>query len=73
MAQLVKCLTLSFSSDHDLMVHGFKPLISLHVDGLEPAWDSLSLFFPDPPLLSLSLSKINKLKKIKESKMKTSI
>ena len=53
MVQLVKHLTLDFSSGHDLGVCEFEPRIRLCVDGAEPAWDSLSLSF------SLSL-KINK-------------
>ena len=35
--QLVKPLTLDFSSDHDLMVRGFEPHIGLWVDSVEPA------------------------------------
>ena len=70
MAQLVKYLTLDFSSRHDLTVHGFKPQVGLCADGSEPAWDSLSLSLslslcPSPTCTcarTLSL-KINKLKK----------
>ena len=51
-AQLVKHLTLDFSSGCDLMVLRLSPLIGLHV---EPAWDSLC---PSPTRLFLSL-KIN--------------
>ena len=65
-AQSAKRLTLDFSSGHDLTVREFKPHIRLCADGMEPAWDSLSLL--SLPLLcafslslSLSLSlKINK-------------
>ena len=59
----VKCLTLDFSSGHDLTVHEFKPRIVLYTDSADPAWESLSLPLspPLPHLLSLSLSlKINK-------------
>ena len=52
MAQSVGHLTLDFGSGHDLPVRGFEPHVGLCADGVEPAWDSLSL-----PL------KINKLKK----------
>ena len=58
-AQSFERLTLGFSSGHDLTVHEFKPRIGLCTDSVEPAWDSLSLPLPPPPLL-----KINKLKKI---------
>ena len=40
-AQLVECLTLGFSSGHDLTVHEFEPRIGLHADSAEPGWDSL--------------------------------
>ena len=59
MAQLVKRLTLDFSSGHDLVVCEFKPCIGLHTDRAEPAWDSLSPSLSAPPL-ALSVSKINK-------------
>ena len=69
MAQSVKHLTLDFGSGHDLMVHGFEPLVGLCAHIAEPVWDSLSLPlslplpFPasslSPPFLSPSL-KINK-------------
>ena len=49
MAQLVKRLTLDFSSGHDLMVREFQPHVRLCADSAEPVWDSLSL-------LSLSLT-----------------
>ena len=61
--QLVKCLTLDFSSSHDLKVCGIKPRVGLCADSVEPAWDFLSPSLFVPPLLmcahSLSL-KINK-------------
>ena len=62
-AQLVKHLTLDFSSDHDLTVHEFQPHVGLLTDSMEPAWDSLSPALSAPSLLPVSL-KINKLKKI---------
>ena len=58
-AQSVKRLTLNFGSGHDLTVCGFEPRVGLCADSVEPAWDSLSLPFSLPLLLSLSLS-INK-------------
>ena len=61
-AQSVECLTLDFSSGHDLMVGEFKAHIRLCTDSAEPAWDSLSPSLSAPPLLALSLSlKIHKL------------
>ena len=54
-AQLVKCLTLDFGSDHDLMVREFKPCIWLCADDVEPSWDSIPPP-PFPPLLVLYLS-----------------
>ena len=42
-AQLVKCPTLDFGSDHDLTVCEFEPRIGLCADSAEPAWDYLSL------------------------------
>ena len=56
MAQLVKCLTLGFSSGRDLMVHEIEPHVELHVVGMEPAWDSLPLPLPCLHFLSHSLS-----------------
>ena len=60
MAQLVKYLTLDFSSGHDLMVQELKPHVRLCADRAEPAWDSLvlclSLPLPCLQVLSLSLS-----------------
>ena len=52
MVQLVKQPTLGFSSGHDLTVHGFEPHVGIFTDGVELAWDLISLF----PSLSLSLS-----------------
>ena len=60
MAQLVKRLTLGFSSGHDLIVPKFKPHFELCADSAEPAWDSLS------PSLSASLSLKNKRINIKK-------
>ena len=66
MVQSVKHLALDFSSGHDLTVCEFEPHMGLCADSSEPAWDSLSpsLSAPPPLTLSISLSKINKLKKI---------
>ena len=50
MAQSVRHLTLDFSSGHDLTVREIEPLVGLHADSTEPAWDS-----PSPSLLSLPL------------------
>ena len=47
-AQLVKRLTLGFSSGHDLTVRGIEPRVQLCADTEEPAWDSLSLSGPPP-------------------------
>ena len=63
MARSIKHWTLDFGSGHDLTVCGFKPRAGLCVDGVEPAWDSLSPFSA-PTSYSLSL-KINKLKLLK--------
>ena len=49
MPQLVKHLTLGFSSGPDLTIHEFEMDFGFCADSAEPAWDSLS--FP----LSLSL------------------
>ena len=46
-ARLVKCLTLGFSSEHDLIVHA---------DSAELAWDSLSLPLSLSLLHTFSLS-----------------
>ena len=56
-AQLVKCLTLDFSSGHDLTVCEMEPHIGLCADSAEPAWDSLSPSLSAPPLLMLVLSR----------------
>ena len=57
-AQSVWHSTLSFSSNHDLTVHEFKPHVWLGADSVGPAWDSLSPSLSAPPcLLSLSFSK----------------
>ena len=56
MVQLVKHLTLSFHSGHDLMVR--EPHVRPGTHSAEPTWDSLSLSIP--PLLMLSLSLKNK-------------
>ena len=64
-AQSVKCLTLGFSSGHDLTAGEFKPWVGLWADGADPTWDSLSAFLCPSPTHSVSVSvKINKLKKI---------
>ena len=57
-AQSVKCLTLDFSSGHDLAVRETEPCVELYADSGEPAWDSLSLSLSFCPSLSLSF-KIN--------------
>ena len=54
----------NFCSGHDLTVHGFQPCTELCADSAESAWDSLSLSAPRRS----SISKINKLKKIKINK-----
>ena len=56
-AQSVRRLT---GSGHDLTVHGFKPYIGLAAVIPEPTSDPLSPSLSAPPLLALSLSKINK-------------
>ena len=43
MAQLVKHLTLNFSSDRDLTLHEMERQVGLCSVSTEPAWDSLSL------------------------------
>ena len=55
MAQSVKHETLDFGSGHDLAVGEIEPRIGLHVDSVEPSWDSLSPSLPLPCLCSLSL------------------
>ena len=42
-AQSVERPALDFSSGHDLRVCEFEPRVGLCVDGVEAAWDSLSL------------------------------
>ena len=58
MAPSVKHLILDFSSDRDLTVREFGPALGgLCADGMEPAWDSVSLSsFSASPLLVLYLS-----------------
>ena len=58
LTDLVKCLTLGFSSGHDLTVHETESHVRLCADGVEPAWDSLSLLLSlsAPPLLSHAFS-----------------
>ena len=56
MAQPFKCLTLDFGSGHELAAGEIQVHIRLWADGMEPAWDSLSL----------SLKKINIKKKEKK-------
>ena len=55
MAQLVKHLTLGFSSGGDLVVREFEPHIGLCADSAEPAWDSLSPSPAPHPLPVLTL------------------
>ena len=57
MAQLVKQLTLDFSSGHNLKFHEITPQVGLWADSVEPAWDSLSPSLFAPPLLSLKINK----------------
>ena len=54
---MVKHLTLDFGAGHDLTVRGFKPRIRLCADGVDPAWDFLSLSFSlcPSPLLQCAL------------------
>ena len=51
-AQSIECLTLEFSSGHDLTVLGIEPPMGLCVELEEPAWDSFSPTLPAPPALS---------------------
>ena len=62
MAQSTGCLTLDFSSGHDLIVPAIEPCVWLCVDSMEPACDCLSLPLSSaPPQLTLFLSlKISK-------------
>ena len=65
-AQSVKCLTLDFGSDHDLMICEFECCVGLHTDCLDPAWDLLSpSLYPFPAHAYCLSLKINKLKKKK--------
>ena len=66
--QPVKHLTLDLGSDHDLMVHEFKPLIGLCADGTEPAWDSVSPSLCPAPTCVHYLSLSQKKKKLKKYK-----
>ena len=52
MAELVKHLTLDFSSGHDLTLREIEPLMGICADSTEPAWDSLSPLSLPLPLLS---------------------
>ena len=61
MAQLVKHLTLDFSSSHDLTVHEFEPHMGLCADSVEPSLDSVSLSLYPSPTCSLYLIKIKKI------------
>ena len=62
-AQLVKRLTLDFSSGRDLTVHVFEPCIWFDTDSTEPASDSLSPSLSAPPLFVhshfLHINKLN--------------
>ena len=64
-ARSVKCLTLDFSSGHDLTILEFEPQVGLCTNSPQPAWDSVSpSLCPSPAgTLSLSLSKYINLKK----------
>ena len=57
MAQLVKVLTLDFSSGHDHMICEIELRVGLCTDNMEPAWNYLSPSLSAPYLLTLSLSK----------------
>ena len=48
MAQSVECLTFDFGSGCDLTVGESEAHIGLCADGVEPAWDSVSLSTPSP-------------------------
>ena len=65
MAQSVKHWTLYFGLAHDLTIGEIESFVRLCSDGVKHTWDSLSLSLaaPSPLRCSLSLSKINKLKK----------
>ena len=68
MAQSVKCPTLDFSSDSDLVVCEFKPRIRLQPDNMGPVWDFLSPSLSSPPLFALSLKTNKHLEKRKKEK-----
>ena len=53
MTQLVKHLTLDFSSGYNLMVCGIKPHFGLFADSSEPAWNSLSFSSSSLPFLKI--------------------
>ena len=55
-------LTLDFGSGRDLAIQEIEPGVRLCTDGVEPAWDSLSLSLSAFPLLThtLPLNNINK-------------
>ena len=57
MAQSVKRPTHDLGPGQDLTVNGIEPHIGGHADGVETAWNSLSLPLP-LPLHSLTLSLI---------------
>ena len=65
--QSVKCPILNFSSGHDLTVMGSSPTLG-SAQGMESAWDSLSLLLLLPCLHYLSKNNINKfLKRMRKS------
>ena len=55
-AQLVKCLTLDFSSGHDLTFRKIDPHVRLCADCEDPAWDSLSPSLPASPTHFLKIN-----------------
>ena len=56
-AQWIECPTLDFDSGHDLVAREFEPCVRFCIDGMEPAWDSVSpsLSVPFPLACALSL------------------
>ena len=48
-------IALAFVFLLSLKVRGLEPLIGLYAEGMEPAWDSLSLSLPLPSFICLSL------------------
>ena len=62
-AQSVKRPTLDFGSGHDLTVREKEPHVGLCADGVEPAWDSLSLPLSLPLPCSYLLSQNKKINK----------